>query len=90
MEFAHEDDGAAEFLDQGDDTIGGFLVAAGRECGVAVAMAAKVGAGDLVARCPQTIPARRPPADRRPRFRAEQQDGGRVMWFRRPEISRGY
>ena len=50
---AHHDCGAAEFSDQGDDVASGFLVAVGGERGVAVAVAAKVGAGDPVTRCPQ-------------------------------------
>jgi hypothetical protein len=46
---ADDDRGTAEFADQRDDVGGGFLVAVGRERGVAVAVAAKIGAGHVVA-----------------------------------------
>jgi hypothetical protein len=50
---ADHDGGTAEFLDQGGDIARCFLVAVGRERGVAVTVAAKIGAGDAVTRRPQ-------------------------------------
>ena len=48
-----DDSRAAKRLDQRDDITGGFLVAVGRERGVAVAVAAQISTGDPVAGVPQ-------------------------------------
>ena len=50
---AHHHGRAAEFPDQGKDIASGFLIAVGRERGIAVAVAAKIGAGHPVTRSPQ-------------------------------------
>jgi len=50
---AHDDRRAAEVLDEGDDVARSVGVAVGGEGGVAVAVTAKVGAGDGVTRRPQ-------------------------------------
>ena len=49
---AHHDRGTAEYLDQGDDIASCLLIAVRRERGIAVAVAAKIGAGHPVTRSP--------------------------------------